>query len=157
LYGARYYVEALPALAVASAAGFVGLGQLAERQTSAWGRVRRVSASAALIILLAVNVGGYLPSRLDSLRALYGIRAADQRALLETPDLAGKLILVNPIYHWSEAAVLMLLTPPFERSDFLVAWDRDAQADARLRQAYPAWEVVHYYPDQPGVLVPSRR
>jgi 4-amino-4-deoxy-L-arabinose transferase-like glycosyltransferase len=157
LYGARYYVEALPALAVASAAGFVGLGRLAERQTSAWGRVRRLSASAALMVLLAVNVGGYLPSRLDSLRALYGIRAADQLTFLETPDLAGKLILVNPIDHWSEAVELMLLTPPFERSAFLVAWDRDAQADARLRQAYPAWAVVHYYPDEPGVLRPLRR
>jgi len=102
-------------------------------------------------------VGGYLPTRLASLRGLYGIHAADQESFLQTPNRAEKLILVNPIYHWSEAVVLMLLTPPFERSDFLVAWDRDARADTRLRQAYPDWDVVHYYPDEPGVLRPMRR
>jgi len=157
LYGPRYYVEALPGLAVASAAGFVWLGRLADRRASGWVRARRLGISVALIVLLAVNLGGYLPTRLSSLRELYGIRSADQQAFLQTPELAGKLVLVNPIYHWSEAVELMLLTPPFEASDIRVAWDRDAQAEARLRAAYPGWEVVHYYPDQPGVLVSGRR
>jgi 4-amino-4-deoxy-L-arabinose transferase-like glycosyltransferase len=157
LYGPRYYVEALPGLAVASAAGFVWLGRLSERPTSGRVRARRLAVSAMLVALMAVNVGGYLPMRLASLRGLYGIHAADQESFLQTPNRAGKLILVNPIYHWSEAVVLMLLTPPFESSDFLVAWDRDPQADPLLRQAYPDWEVVHYYPDEPGVLRPMRR
>ena len=157
LYGPRYYVEALPGLAVASAAGFVWLGRLVGQPRRGWGRARRLGVSAAILVLLAVNVGGYLPARLASLRGLYGIGASDQQAFLQTPDRADKLILVNPIYHWSEAVVLMLLAPPFEDGDFLVAWDRDAQAEARLRQAYPQWEIVHYYPDQPGVLHPGRR
>lgn len=157
LFGPRYYAEALPGLAVASAAGFVWLGRLADRQAGGWVRARRLGVSVALIVLLAVNLGGYLPTRLSSLRGLYGIRTSDQQAFLQTPDRAGKLILVNPIYHWSEAMELMLLAPPFAASDFRVAWDRDPQAEARLRRAYPAWQVVHFYPDQPGVLVPSRR
>jgi 4-amino-4-deoxy-L-arabinose transferase-like glycosyltransferase len=157
LYGPRYYVESLPALAVASAAGIVWLGGLVAPSTSRWAHGRRLGISTAMIVLVALNSSHYLPVRLGGLHGLNGVSASLADGLLQAPDLEGKLILVNPIRHWTEAVTLMLLAPPFEDGGFLVTWDRDAQAEARLRQAYPGWPVAHYYPDQPGVLSPSRR
>ncbi len=108
-------------------------------------------------MFVALNSSHSLPARLGGLHGLYGVSASLPDGLLQTPDLRGKLILVNPIHHWTEGVTMMLLAPPFEDGGFLVTWDRDAQAEARLRQAYPGWPLAHYYPDQPGVLSPSRR
>ena len=157
-HGPRYYFEALPALAVVSAAGVVWLAQGAQRLGGA-GRQRVGIAIVASLVMMLVgaNVVYYLPMRLAGMRGLNGASRSAQQGLLSAEGLPGTLVLVNPTRSWVDAAVLMLLTPPFDERGFLVAWDRDAEAETRLRHAYTESPIVHFYPDAPGVLYPARR
>jgi hypothetical protein len=158
LYGPRYYFEALPALAVASAAGVVWLARHAQRLGGAGRRgVGTAIVAALLLMLVGANVAYYLPMRLAGMRGLNGASRSAQQGLLSAEGLPGTLVLVNPTRSWVDAAVLMLLAPPFDERGFLVAWDRDSSADQRLREQYPGHTVMHYYPDLPGILRPDRR
>ncbi len=181
LFGPRYYYEALPGLAVISAAGICWLAGWASTRGSAagrtqeevsgraWGarmavsgaarllgRLRRPAVGALVLTLLTLNALFYLPIRLGGMRGLYGMSRAAQRPF-EKVDLGPVLIIVHPIKHWSEYGTLITLEPPFSESDLLFALSRGREQNERVAAAFPGRRVYHYYPDDRLKLYPEPR
>jgi len=151
VYGPRYYVEALGAFSVLSAAGIAALaGWLS---SSAPRRLRSLAVSALVLVLLAVNVGFYLPARLEQMTGLYGMNLA-ARDRLRAAAPARALVIVHPQRTWTEYGTLLTLTPPFAESELLLAYTRGREQDAALADAHPDRPIFAYYPGDPGRLVP---
>ena len=151
LLGPRYYVEALPALAAISAAGIVWAGGWMPGHVRR-GRARRVAAVAAVLFLLSANAAVYLPLRVGGLHGLFGI----SRAALSTfdrvnPGAAVVIVERNP--YWHGYGNLLTRTEPFSRSDLILVYQRDPEADRRAAAHFPALPVYRYDPTRPGVLV----
>ena len=151
VYGPRYYVEALGALSVLSAAGIAALaGWLGERGTT---RLRSLSVSALMLALLSLNVLYYLPARLQQMTGLYGMTVA-ARARLESAAPERALVIVHPARSWTEYGSLLTLTPPFADGELLLAYTRGTDQDLRLAQTYADRPAYDYYPDAPARLTP---
>jgi 4-amino-4-deoxy-L-arabinose transferase-like glycosyltransferase len=154
LYGPRYYVEALGALAVLSAAGITALaGKWAPAR---WRRWRSIGVGAVVLTLLLLNLGFYLPTRLRQMTGLYDMRRADGQPL-EKLALDRALVIVHPLTSWTQYGALLRLTPPFADGDLLLTYTRGAETDAKLAQAYADRPVYYYYPGDPPRLVPVDR
>jgi hypothetical protein len=154
VYGPRYYVEALGALSVLSATGIAALaGWLGAGGTS---RLRSLGVSALVLALLALNVGFYLPARLQQMTGLYEMNLAS-RDQLQAVAPAKALIIVHPAHSWTEYGTLLTLTVPFADSNLLLAYTRGAEQDLRLVQLYTDHPAYDYYPGDPARLVPIAR
>ncbi len=154
LYGPRYYIEALGALAVLSAAGIAALaGWLGSAPLKRW---RPLSVSALVLVLMALNVGFYLPARLRQMTGLYGMTRAASLPL-ESLSLGKALVIVHPAESWTEYGALLPLTPPFSDGELLLAYTRGSEQDTALAQAYADRPVYHYYLGAPARLVPLAR
>ncbi|MCX6069486.1 MAG: hypothetical protein NTU91_01305, partial [Chloroflexi bacterium] len=150
VYGPRYYVEALGAFSVLSAAGIAALaGWLTARGVS---RLRSLSVSALVLALLALNVGFYLPARLQQMTGLYEMNLAS-RDQLQAVAPAKALVIVHPVQSWTEYGTLLTLTPPFAEGELLLAYTRGSEQDLRLAQSYADRPAYNYYPGNPGRLV----
>jgi len=149
LLGPRYYYESLPGLAIASAAGAAWLGGWLRRRSSRLARVRAFAVAALLMVLLALNLGFYVPQRVGGLRGLYGVSREGLRPL-EQADLGRALVIVHPARAWTEYGTLLILTPPFAQSELLLAYTRGDLVDQALALAFPDHRLIHYYPDEPG-------
>ncbi|MFP3852811.1 MAG: hypothetical protein ACLFWD_00810 [Anaerolineales bacterium] len=148
LLGPRYYYEALPALAVISAAGAGWLGTwLKGMKGVAW---RRLGAVALLAFLLAANLIFYLPARVGGMHGLYGIER-QPLAAIKSAGLGQSLIIVHAD-HWSDYANLLLLRPPFADSSIQVAWSRGPGPDAQVAELFQGYDLYHYFDNRPGVL-----
>jgi hypothetical protein len=153
LLGPRYYYEALPALAIVTAAGVGWLaGWLPSASVARW---RRWVTAAVLPVLLLLNLLFYLPLRVGGMHGLYGIDRATLAPLAQM-DLEPALIIVHAD-HWSGYANLLLLEPPFSDKDLVVAWSRGSNPDRRVANLYPDHELYHFYADEPLTLYHSGR
>lgn len=148
LLGPRYYVEALPAFAVVSAAGLKWLAGWGQSQAV---KERKLGLTALIGLLLAVNLAGYLPVRLDGLHGLYGIRR-DRVAPLEAADLGEALVMVRS-RHWTDYGNVLILNPPFHRSGLRVALLRGTQADLRVLEQYSDRPHYLFEPERPHLLL----
>ena len=148
LFGPRYYAEALPALAVLSAAGIAWAGVWCNPPGLA-ARARRLAVTALVAMLLAANVLWYLPARIGGLHGLYHITRAPS-AWIEQQDLGHALLMVQAD-HWYGYAQLLPLVEPFTESDLLVAWSRGPQVDGELIASLPD-RAVYTYDAPRGVL-----
>lgn len=148
LFGPRYYYEALPAMAIVSAAGVLWLGGFLEDQAQT--RWRGPAVIGLVGLLTAANLAFYLPARLGGMKGLYGISRA-HIAPIEAAQLDDALIFVHA-ERWQQYAQLRLLTWPFTESDLLVAWSRGSVIDKELADLFPTRTVLHYDPATPGYL-----
>lgn len=161
LIGPRYYFEALPALALLSAAGISWLaGWPLDNKSSfsppqGWQRLRSGLVAAAVGLLVAANLFYYLPLRLESLQGLYTIERADLAPFQgeRVRELTPALIIVHSD-PWMSYGSLLELTDPYQQSGFLFAWSLSPRKDAELTKDFqPLRDVYHYYPDvEPWVL-----
>jgi hypothetical protein len=159
-YGPRYYYEGLYSLTILSAAGLVWL--------AGRNRVRSILAVLLACGLLGYNLTTYLPSRLVSARAIYGITRA-QLSPFETARarrLAPALVLVSlsnkTVYgnlhgDWPQYGGLLELENPDLTSPFIFAALRDDAENQALIRQYPGRRVIYYYPDKPGKLYTTPR
>ncbi len=148
LFGPRYYYEALPALAITSAAGVAWIGGfLSEVPSVRW---RRLLTVGVLAVLMLGNIIFYLPTRLGGMRGLYNI-SGGPIDFIKQQELEQALVIVHS-EHWMEYANLLLLAPPFSDSDLLVAWSRGETKDAELEARYADYEIFHFYADDPRRL-----
>jgi hypothetical protein len=155
LYGPRYYFEALPGLAVASASGFCWLGGWQTKE--AWrGRLRRPLVGALLMVLLILNGAFYMPPRLRMMGELNGASRGSMAPLLAA-ELDQALVIVHPKERWTEYGTLLTLGPPFSERNVLLAHSRGPTLDAELIRENPDRRVYHYYPDEPGRLYAGER
>jgi hypothetical protein len=132
LFGPRYYAEALPALALFSAAGIAWLGGWIGRRTSAR-HFRRLAIFGLTTLLLVVDALWYIPARVGGMRGLYHITRAPSEQIA-AQNLGHALIIVHAD-RWFQYAQLLPLVPPFSDSDLRIAWSRNAETDAILSEA----------------------
>jgi len=139
-YSARYYYEALPGLALISAAGFTGLAR----------RVPRGPAYAVLAVMIAASLLGYTPARLGVLWRFNDIGQDDIAALRVLRDGRPVLILVTGEQprSWREWGTYMALTSPYLDSDVVAARDRGWQGEREAILArLPGRQVLYLPPD----------
>ncbi|MFN2281664.1 MAG: STT3 domain-containing protein [Anaerolineales bacterium] len=171
LLGPRYYIEALPGLALLSGAGIAWLGQWQApassrvREGTAVFRLRPALVAAGLGLLLFANLYLYLPSRLSGLFGLYGIEKQDL-VPFETPAVQAyqpALVIVDS-ERWMPYGSTLVLESPELDSPFIFAWGMGERTDELLAERYrEERNVLYYYPDrdpytlftypQPGSLI----
>jgi hypothetical protein len=156
LLGPRYYYEALPGLAITSAAGVAWLGGWLRRRQGRAAHARALAVASFLMILMLLDVGFYLPQRVWGLQGLYGVSRVHMRPL-EEAHLGRALVIVHPVRAWTEYGTLLTLAPPFARSDLLLALTRGPKADRALAESFPDRHLLHYYPDEPERLYDQPR
>jgi hypothetical protein len=155
LYGPRYYVEALPGIAIFSAAGFNWLAGNAfsgkRWRTLPVPNGSWLLAVALLGFLIGRGLFTYLPERLNSFVGLNNTsqaRLEPFRAAVKQ-GLAPAIVIVHWPNYWTEWGGLVDLNSPFLDTPLLVASNRDqAQIDS-LIQAFPDYSVYHYFSDSP--------
>lgn len=154
LLGPRYFVEAVPGLAVVSAAGLLWAGGWLGTEVRA-GRARRLAVAALLAILLGVNLFGYLPGRVGGLYGLFGItRQALESFEAVHPGRALVIVRRNP--YWHGYGNLLTLTAPFVESDLLLAYERGPEVDPEVVALFPGLPAYVYDPAEPGMLRAAR-
>ncbi|MGE5377047.1 MAG: ArnT family glycosyltransferase [Bacteroidota bacterium] len=148
-YGPRYYYEGLYSLTILSAAGILWLA----------GKNRFRIAFATLLMggLIGYNLFVYLPARLDSARAIYGITGS-QLALFQAQSaqelvpalvfvpLSNKTVYGNLYGDWPQYGGLLELENPDLTSPFIFAVQRGEAENNALIQAYPGRRVIYYDP-----------
>lgn len=152
LYGARYYAEALAAVAVLAGGGIAALfGDGSRGGPGVWPyaptkRQRSIILYAALGALAAYSLAIYTPARLAPLRG-YGSVAQAQidrlNARREDPSRPLLVIAVGD-HHWREVAALMALTTPRRDGDIVLARDVYGSQAGAIRAQFPDREVIYY-------------
>jgi hypothetical protein len=155
LLGPRYFVEALPALTLISAAGMVWVGGWAHDRAQG-GKAQRLATVAIVAALLLVNLAVYLPMRLSGLRGLFGINRAALEAF-EAVNPGAAVVIVHRDPAWHGYGNLLTLTPPFHDSELKMLYERGPEIDARAAALFPGLPVYHYSPDNPGRLYSTLR
>lgn len=156
LLGPRYYFEALPGLALLSAAGFTWLAGWGTGEREGKGKqVRALAAGAVLAVLVAANLAYYLPARLGGLHGLYGIERSDLTPF-QSPSLEAYLpaLVIVDSEHWMPYGSTLVLESPALDSPLIFAWSRGSRVDGELADFYrDDRSILYYYPDQqPGLL-----
>lgn len=155
LYGPRYYFEALPVLAILSAAGIGWLGGWFGR-LSGFERTRKGFVIAVVALLVVGNLAFYLPARMGMMTHLFGITQS-QLESFEGIGVNRGLVIVHSSEDWRTYGNLLPLTPPFAEGELILVISRGWEADAAVAASYPDLPTYHYYPDEPGVLYSSPR
>jgi hypothetical protein len=150
----------LYSLTLLSAAGIICLA----------GKSKFRFAFAALLTcaLVGYNLFVYLPARLNSARAIYGITRA-QLSPFQTPQaqrLTPALVLVSlsekPAYghlteDWPQYGGLLELENPNLTSPYIFAVLGGDAENKALIEDYPDRLVIYYYPDEPEKLYDTPR
>lgn len=144
LLGPRYYYEAMPGLMVLSAAGILWVGGWLVDVATRRLRARRLATFGLVSLLVAANLVFYWPTRLGSLRGLYGISKARLNTVSDAGITRG-LIFVHS-KRWMPYGNLLTLEPPFTESEIRIAWSSSVRGDRRVASSYPGWPVYDYWP-----------
>lgn len=156
LLGSRYYFEALPGLALLSAAGIIWLAGGEQEKTDERvlvDKVRSLGITALLSLLIFSNIYFYLPSRLGGLQGLYGIEREDL-AVFESSELEEYLpaLVIVDAEHWMPYGSTLVLESPSLDSPLIFAWSIGPKTDSKLAEFYQGERsILYYYPDRdPG-------
>ncbi|HUF38400.1 MAG TPA: hypothetical protein VMN57_07750 [Anaerolineales bacterium] len=162
-YGPRYQYEGLFSLALLSAAGLCLLAgwplRPGERDSARQGaaRLRPLLAAGLFAALLAVNLAMYLPVRLDSMRALYGISGAALAPFEAAEGSLAPAVVIVHADHWTGYGALLDLQDPFLTSPFIFMWGAPRGIHATLADYFPGRAIFHYYPEEPRVFYTGPR
>jgi hypothetical protein len=159
-FGPRYYYEGLYSITLISAAG---INWLVGKN-----KVRRGLTVLLMVILVGYNLFIYLPGRLDSARAIYGITRAQltpfqtSQAQSLTPalvlvSLSEKTVYGNLFGDWPQYGGLLELQNPDLTSPFIFAVMRGEAKNTALKNDYPNRRVIYYYSDNYGKLYDAPR
>jgi hypothetical protein len=152
LLGSRYYFEALPGLALLSAAGIFWLcgGNMEpEHGNPLLHKVRSVGITALVSLLVIGNLCFYLPARLGSLQGLYGIERADIE-VFESPELEEYLpaLVIVDAEEWMPYGSTLVLESSTLDSPLIFAWSIGPKTDQKLKDHYQdERNILYYYPD----------
>jgi hypothetical protein len=164
LFGPRYFYEGLYSVTLAAAAAFAWLAGWPVKPGQAWvrfegwKRLRPLLTTAALALLVCMNLIFYTPLRLQGMKGLYGISRARLEPFLtsEAQALTPALVVVHP-NHWTEYGALLELQDPFLKTPFVFVYSRGPSTDAAVASEFPERTFLHYYPDEPYLFYPSPR
>jgi 4-amino-4-deoxy-L-arabinose transferase-like glycosyltransferase len=141
VYGTRYYYEALPGLALLTAAGMRWLVGL--RLSGRW---RQAALATLVAVLLAVNGVLYLPGRMRALRGLNTITGAPLVRLAEIQER--DVLVVAHAERWWEYGALLAQTSPWLDGPLVVARDILPSATETAITAYPDRQLLYFYRGQ---------
>lgn len=158
LLGPRYYFEALPGLALLSAAGITWLAGWEHSQSGSGGgdqpgltlTLRRILTAGVFGILIFANLYFYLPARLEGLRGLYGIERSDL-VVFESAEVEPYLpaLVIIDSERWMPYGSALVLESPELDSPLIFAWSMGALTDRRLADFYrDERRILYYYPDR---------
>jgi hypothetical protein len=152
LLGSRYYFEALPGLALLTAAGIfwmIGENQPEITKRSFINRLRTIAVPVIVMLLIFSNLYFYLPARLGGLQGLYGIER-DDLEVFSSPEVEAyfpALVIVDT-ERWMPYGSTLVLESPTLDSDLIFAWSIGPQTDAKLVDYYQGERnILYYYPD----------
>ena len=113
-------------------------------------RARPLLVTAALALLVSMNLIFYTPLRVGGMYGLYGVSRARLAPFLtpEAQELTPALVVVHPD-HWAEYGALLELQTPFLDTPWLFVYRRGPGADAALAPDFPERTLLHYYPNEP--------
>jgi len=158
LLGSRYYFEALPGLALVSAAGIfwlAGKHQEGQEKKQVGSKLRTLGVTGFVLLLVFTNLYYYLPSRLGGLKGLYGIEREDL-IVFESPEVEEfqPALVIVEAERWMPYGSTLVLESPTLDSPLIFAWSIGPQTDARLIEYYQGERnILYYYPDQePGKI-----
>ena len=158
LLGSRYYFEALPGLALVSAAGIfwlAGKDQVGQENKPIINKLRTLGVMGSVLLLVFTNLYYYIPARLGGLNGLYGIEREDLM-VFESPEVEEFLpaLVIVDAEHWMPYGSTLVLESPRLDSPLIFAWSIGPQTDGRLVEYYQRERnILYYYPDQdPGKL-----
>jgi len=152
LLGSRYYFEALPGLALLSAAGMIWLAGKDQPQSELKplsGKLRSLGITVVLALLVFSNLYFYLPARLGGLQGLYGIERRDLE-VFEDPALKAYLpaLVIVDAARWMPYGSTTFLESPTLDSPLIFAWSIGPQTDGKLAASYRGErQILYYYPD----------
>ena len=155
LLGSRYYFEALPGLALLSAAGIIWLAgedNLSKTGKTPLGRYRPPAVTVFVSLLVLGNLYYYLPARLGTLEGLYGIERSDLQ-VFESPELEEYLpaLVIVDAEVWMPYGSTLVLESPTLDSPLIFAWSLGPETDQKLREYYQdERSILYYYPDLDG-------
>jgi hypothetical protein len=164
LYGPRYFYEGLFSLTLLSAAGVAFLAGWPVRpgdawqRYSGWQRARPLIVTAALALLVSMNLIFYTPLRVGGMHGLYSISRARLEPFLtpEAQRLTPALVIVDS-ERWMPYGALLELQDPFLNTPFIFAFARGPRADAALAADFPDRNIIYYYPEEPYEFYTSPR
>ena len=136
VYSARYYAEAIPALAILSAAGITTLAR----------RTSRTAVYIALTALITASLFAYTPNRLTGLWHFNNVGGDDLDALDALRDGRPVLILVTGTEQrsWRDWGTYMALTSPYLDSDVVAARDHGAAGEREaILSRFPDRQVLY--------------
>jgi hypothetical protein len=156
LFGPRYYYEGFYSVTLLTAAG---IGHLAGwpltrdtpyRSQKGGARLRPLGMTAALAVLIALNMVFYTPQRLGGMVGLFGIDKTRLTPFIQAAEqgLAPALIIVHPD-DWREYGALLALQTPFLDTPFIFTISRGPSADREVAETFADRQVYHYFPDDP--------
>lgn len=158
LLGSRYYFEALPVLALVSAAGIFWLAggdQEIQANKPVINKLRTLGVTGFVLLLIFSNLYYYIPARLGGLKGLYGIERQDLR-VFESPEVEEFLpaLVIVDAERWMPYGSTLVLESPRLDSPLIFAWSIGPQTDGKLIEHYQEERnILYYYPDQePGKL-----
>lgn len=150
VFSARYYYEATSILAILSAAGLVGLAELA--------KPLRIETGVYALFLLVVGFAliSFTPGRINGLHRYEGIGRHQIEAVdrWRTDEERGVLIIAYGPTSWRRVGALMALTSPYLDSEYILARDPDRIHVDALKAMFPDRDVVYYTNGQfsPGLV-----
>lgn len=158
LLGSRYYFEALPGLALLSAAGvtwLAGKGPAHRKNRTYLNKLRPLGITVLVSLLIFSNLYFYAPARLGSLQGLYGIERNDLK-VFDSPGLEAyqpALVIVDA-EDWMPYGSTLALESPALDSPYIFAWSIGPKTDRKLVEYYQGERnILYYYPDRdPGIL-----
>lgn len=164
LYGPRYWFEGLYSLTILSAAGIAWLAGWPTQVAGAWPRwagikrFRPLAMFGIVLLLFIGNLAFYLPQRLSNMHGLYGFTRAGQAVF--QAEAAQELTPAVVIVHakvWMEYGNLLDLQDPFLTTPWIFVYGDGTGVPEKLQAEYPDRVILHFYPDEPGVLYRTRR
>lgn len=154
--GPRYYYEALFSLTILTAAGIAWLAGWPLKIASpcpdyqGWQRYRPLAVVAVVMLLVAGNQFFYLPSRIGSMRGLFGTSRQQLTPFLDSGlEAQTPALVIVDTDRWRAYAGLLELADPMLDSPYIFIWSRGQRPDSTVIEAFPERNVLYYDPDEP--------
>lgn len=149
LLGPRYYYESIHCFMFLTSAGICWLA--GKPNQSPMSRLRRLTVTALVSLLLVTNILIYTPIRVGSLYGLYGAYRYRLEPFLtpEAQKLTPALVIVHPQEDWIEYGTLLELSNPYHNTPFVFIYNRGEENNQLVIQKFAGRSIFHYYPDEP--------
>jgi hypothetical protein len=151
VYSARYYAEAITAVALLSGFGIIELGRLVDVGIQRFTSLRpsfsaEWIAYGALAAAVSLSLIVYSPARLKPLHGYGRISQAqiDQVNRLRSNPDQPLVVIAYGDHHWRDVAAIMGLTDPYLQNDIILARDKNSRLLDALIAQWPDRDKLYF-------------